>query len=144
MSRIVQVPSGAQYREALQNTLFCFQHSDLRGGTPELDPLGLPRPISGNFASVFNVAAHDGRRWAVKCFTRYAEDRERRYAAISTRLAQLNYPWTVSFEFLHKGIRIQGDSWYPVLKMEWIQAMDLVRFIEAHLLEPMVLATLAK
>src|SRR6266540_1496371 len=144
MSRIVQVPSGAQYREALQNTSFCFQHSDLRGGTPELDPLGLPRPISGNFASVFNIAAHDGRRWAVKCFTRYAEDQERRYAAISHHLAQLSNPWKVSFQFLHSGVRIQGSQWYPVLKMEWIQATDLVRFIEDHLWEPAVLAALAK
>jgi len=144
MSRIVQVPSGAQYREALQNTSFCFQHSDLRGGTPELDPLGLPRPISGNFASVFNIAGHDGRRWAVKCFTRYAEDQERRYAAISHQLAQLSYPWKVSFEFLHNGVRIQGSQWYPVLKMEWIQATDLVRFIDAHLWEPVVLAALAR
>src|SRR6266508_78270 len=144
MSRIVQFPSGAQYREALQNTSFCFQDPDLRGGTPELDPRGLPRPISGNFASVFNIAAHDGRRWAVKCFTRYAEDQERRYAAISHHLAQLSNPWKVSFQFLHSGVRIQGSQWYPVLKMEWIQATDLVRFIEDHLWEPAVLAALAR
>jgi Protein kinase domain len=144
MSRIVQFPSGTQYREALQNTLFCFQDPDLRGGTPELDPLGLPRPISGNFASVFNIAGHDGRRWAVKCFTRYAEDQERRYAAISHHLAQLSYPWKVSFEFLHSGVRIQGNQWYPCLKMEWIQATGLARFIETHLWEPAVLATVAK
>jgi hypothetical protein len=144
MSRIVQVPSGSQYREALQNTSFCFQDPDLRGGTPELDPLGLPRPISGNFASVFNIAGHDGRRWAVKCFTRYAEDQERRYAAISQHLAQLSYPWKVRFEFLHNGVRVQGNQWYPCLKMEWIQATGLVRFIETHLWEPAVLAALAK
>jgi hypothetical protein len=143
MSRIVQFPSGAQYREALQNTSFCFQDPDLRGGIPVLDPLGLPRPISGNNASVFNIAGHDGRRWAVKCFTRYAQDQERRYVAISHHLAQLSYPWKVSFQFLHNGILVQGE-WRPVLKMEWIQATDLVRFIEAHLWEPAVLAGLAK
>jgi hypothetical protein len=143
MSKFVQFPSGAQYREALQNPSFCFQDPVLRGGTPVLDPLGLPRPISGNFASVFNIAAHDGQRWAVKCFTHYAEDQERRYAAISHHLAQLSYPWQVSFQFLHSGILVQG-KWLPVLKMEWIQATDLLRFIEAHLWEPVVLAGLAR
>jgi hypothetical protein len=143
MSRFVDFPSGAQYREALQNTLLCFQDPDLRGGAPVLDALKLPRPISGNFASVFNIGGHDGRRWAVKCFTRYAEDQERRYVAISHQLAQLSYPWKVGFQFLHNGILVQG-KWRPVLKMEWVQATDLIRFIEAHLWEPAMLARVAK
>jgi hypothetical protein len=143
MSQIVQLPLGSEYREAIQSTTFCFKDPDLHGGVPLLDQFDMPRPISGNFASVFNITGSDGRRWAVKCFTRYAEDQERRYGVISSRLGQLDYPWQVSFEFLHTGIRVEG-KWHPVLKMEWVQGTSLAQFIEAHLWDPAVLATVAK
>lgn len=130
-----QFPSGAAYAEALQHTQLCFEHPELRGARPELTKLGLPRAISGAFASVFSLtSAASGRRYAVKCFTRYVPDQEFRYQAISSRLAQLvpaelSQPWNLGFEYLADAIAV-GTELYPVLKMEWIEAVTLSSWLD--------------
>ncbi|MFJ7204650.1 hypothetical protein ACIQWR_14060 [Streptomyces sp. NPDC098789] len=131
----VQFPSGAAYAEALQHTQLCFQHPELKGARPELTKLGLPRAISGAFASVFSLAsAASGQRYAVKCFTRHVADQERRYQAISARLArldsaELSQHWNLGFEYLPDAIRV-GTGLFPVLKMEWIEAVTLSSWLE--------------
>ena len=135
-------PTGSEYRESLQNPTICFKDPILVGGKPIADALGLPKPISGNFASVFTVDGADGRRWAVKCFTRYVADQELRYQRISQTLSEVDKPWQFQFDYVPEGILCLG-SWYPILKMEWIEAKGLIPFIEAHLWQPPVLADLA-
>jgi tRNA A-37 threonylcarbamoyl transferase component Bud32 len=135
-------PTGGEYQEALQNSAVCFKDPVLAGGSALTDSLGLPKPISGNFASVFTIRADDGRRWAVKCFTRFVADQEVRYQRISQTLAGVEKPWRVAFDYVPEGILCRG-SWYPILKMEWIEASGLIPFIESHLWQPPVLADLA-
>ncbi|MEV5609549.1 hypothetical protein [Streptomyces sp. NPDC052225] len=128
-------PSGAEYAEALQHTQLCFHHPELKGARPELTGLGLPRPISGAFASVFSLTSpSSGRRYAVKCFTRHVPDQERRYEAISSRLAmldpaELSQPWNLGFEYLPDAISV-GRERYPVLKMEWAEAVTLSSWLD--------------
>lgn len=124
-------PTGGQYQEALQNPSICFKDPVLVAGKPTLDTLGLPKPISGNFASVFTINGSDGKRWAVKCFTRYVADQEIRYQRISKALSGISKPWRVLFDYVPEGILCRG-RWYPILKMEWIEAKGLIPFIEAH------------
>ncbi|MEW2168403.1 hypothetical protein AB0935_00345 [Streptomyces sp. NPDC007027] len=130
-----QFPSGAAYAEALQHTHLCFRHPELKGARPDLTKLGLPRAISGAFASVFSLtSAASGQRYAVKCFTRYVPDQERRYQAISARLArldraELSQPWNLGFEYLPDAISV-GQQRYPVLKMEWIEAVTLSSWLD--------------
>lgn len=130
-------PSGGDYAEALQHTHLCFRHPELKGARPELTKLGLPRAISGAFASVFSLtSATSGRRYAVKCFTRHVPDQERRYQAISSRLAQLDpaelsQPWALGFEYLPDAISV-GKERYPVLKMEWCEAVTLSSWLDDH------------
>ncbi|MEV0277472.1 hypothetical protein AB0I22_13960 [Streptomyces sp. NPDC050610] len=130
-----QFPSGAAYAEALQHTQLCFDHPELKGARPELTNLGLPRAISGAFASVFSLtSATSGQRYAVKCFTRYVPDQELRYQAISSQLARLNsaelsQPWNLGFEYLPDAIGV-GQERYPVLKMEWIEAVTLSSWLD--------------
>ncbi|MFH8344010.1 hypothetical protein [Streptomyces sp. NPDC018045] len=132
-----QFPSGAAYAEALQHTLLCFRHPELKGARPELTKLGMPRAISGAFASVFSLtSATTGQRYAVKCFTRHVPDQERRYEAISSRLArlvpaELSQPWKLGFEYLPDAIRV-GNDLYPVLKMDWTEAVTLSSWLDAH------------
>ena len=135
-------PTGGQYREAIQNPAACFKDPDLANGKPKSDPLGLPKPISGNFASVFTIDGADGKRWAVKCFTRYPTDQHTRYKEISQTLSAINRPWRVPFDYITEGILCLG-KWYPILKMEWVDAKGLIPYIEAHLWQPSVLAELA-
>lgn len=143
MADITTFPSGGQYLQALYNTSVAFQDPVLRGGDPAVDPLGMPKAISGNFASVFTICGTDGRRWAVKCFTRYVGDQAVRYQQISKTLRGIASPWKVDFEYLTDGVLCEG-TWYPVLKMEWIEATGLLPFVEAHLGDPGALADLAR
>ncbi|MFC9296188.1 hypothetical protein ACFTWH_27700 [Streptomyces sp. NPDC057011] len=132
-----QFPSGAAYAEALQHTELCFLHPELKGARPELTRLGLPRAISGAFASVFSLtSAVSGRRYAVKCFTRHVPDQELRYQEISSELAgldpgELSQPWKLGFEYLPDAIRV-GRDLFPVLKMDWIEAVTLSAWLDAH------------
>jgi hypothetical protein len=142
MSSILTYPTGVEYCEALQNTRFCFKDPALFGGNVTVDKLGMPKPRSGNYASVFTVEDANGRRWAVKCFTRYVDDQAIRYQRISETLWKVHRPWRVDFEYLPVGVLCRG-TWFPVLKMEWVDATTLITFIENHLWEPAKLGDLA-
>src|SRR5436305_878441 len=111
----VRYPTGGEYREALFDTKRSFKDPALVGGVVTMDPLGMPKPISGASASVFAVENADGRRWAVKCFTRFVDHQAVRYQRISNALQAVNKPWLVEFEYLPDGV-LSGGSWYPILK----------------------------
>jgi serine/threonine protein kinase len=133
-------PTPQDYQEAMQNPQVAFADAELQTGRAEENQLGLPRPISGGFASVYKVVG-PGRTWAVRCFLKEFHDQQKRYAAISDRLTRAALPFTVGFDFLKQGIRVRGN-WYPVLKMEWVQGESLVRFISNNLQSSRSLLTL--
>src|SRR5580658_4765269 len=101
-------PSQQDYREAIQTPLICFEDPELRSAAVECDNLGLPRPRSGNFATVYKF---DGgaKKWAVRCFNRQTQDQQEKYAAINAHLHQAALPYTVDFSYLVKGIRVGGQ-----------------------------------
>ncbi len=135
-------PSPQDYNEAIQNPKIAFADPELQAGHPELTKLGLPRPITGGFASVYKMQCPQ-RTWAVRCFLRQFHDHEQRYAAISDHLAQARLSYTVGFTFLREGVLVRG-KWYPILKMEWIHGEPLNAFIEKNLGKPDDLISLAK
>ncbi len=134
-------PTPQDYNEAIQNPRSSFEDPDLRTGMPELTPLGLPRPITGNFASVYRVHCA-GKDWAVRCFWREFDDLQQRYAAISAHLQSAQLPYTVGFQYLPRGIKVRGQ-WYPILKMEWVEGELLNEYVEQHLHDPAALRRLA-
>ncbi|MBD0739408.1 hypothetical protein BGM09_08070 [Streptomyces sp. CBMA29] len=131
----------------MQNTAVCFREPELKSGTVGRDPVLGPKPISGNFASVFSVTSRSGRRYAVKCFTQDVAAQESRYDAISRHLAALgraalSQPWNIGFEYQSQGVLVAGQ-WYPLLKMEWAEGNSLIRWIEDHRADPAALGALA-
>lgn len=129
-------PSGRAYQEALQNTTLCFHDRDLRGAQPQITRLGLPRPISGQFASVFSLTSTAGRRYALKCFTSHVRDQQDRYEAISDKLSDidsgsLSQPWRIGFDYVPDGILVNGSR-FPVLKMDWVEAVTLSSWLDSH------------
>lgn len=134
-------PTPQDYNEAIQNPRISFADPELAGGTVELTPLGLPRPITGNFASVYRVRSPGGD-WAVRCFWREYADMQQRYACISSHLRTAGRPYTVAFEYLPQGIRVRG-TWYPILKMEWADGLLLDQYVRAHLDDAPALENLA-
>jgi Protein kinase domain len=135
-------PTPQDYNEAIQNPKLCFDDPELKAGEPEYNTLGLPRPITGGFASVYRM--HCGQRdWAVRCFLREFTDQQQRYTAISQHLAAIKLPYIVGFEFLSKGIRVK-NQWYAILKMEWVQGELLHEYIKKRLNDPSALRNLAE
>jgi serine/threonine protein kinase len=134
-------PSGQDYREAIQAPGIAFKDAGLRGASLECDRMGLPRPRSGGFATVYK--AIESKTWAVRCFNRQVDDQQERYAAISDFLQQVKLPYMVDFTFLKEGIRVRG-GWYPILKMEWVSGDPLNVFIERNLANRDVLLRLAQ
>lgn len=136
-------PSMVDYQEALQFPRLAFTSSELREGTPVANQLGLPRPICGTFASVYELT-RGRRRWAAKCFLRNTPDLHERYAKISAHLRKCRrLQYFVTFEYQEEGIRVRGKS-FPLVKMEWVEGCQLNTFIAQNLSRPRLLAKLKK
>jgi len=129
---VVTFPSSGAYVDALQDTRRCFVDPELVGCTIRTDRFGLPRPISGNFASVFTADTTAGRRLAIKCFTRDVPDQQDRFREIEAALRDVQARWKVEFRYVEAGVLVQGKP-YPVLVMEWIEAKQLISWIEDRL-----------
>lgn len=135
-------PNPNEYVEAIQHPQQAFGDAALRAGKVVTNRLGLPRPISGNFATVFEV--QDGEtRWAVRCFLREVTTQQQRYAAISDHLKLHALPFMVNFEYQPEGIRVRG-KWYPILKMDWSSGVRLDTYLEQHLDDALKLRQLAE
>lgn len=135
-------PSALDYSNAIQNPHLNFQDSELKGGQPVYTTLGLPRPISGNFATVFQMHCEQ-KVFAVRCFTRELNNQQARYAVIHHHLEKVQLPYMVPFDFIPKGIKIYG-IWYPILKMAWVEGELLNHFIVRHLRDAQRLRQLTK
>ena len=136
-------PTPQEYNEAIQNPRSAFADAELQAGQPVLTPLGLPRPITGAFASVYQLVCANQRTYAVRCFLREFGDQQERYAAISAHLAGKRLPYMTNFTYLAQGIRVNG-RWYPILKMEWLEGDALQVYIERNLDNPFALLNLAE
>jgi hypothetical protein len=134
-------PTPQAYNEAIQNNSICFKDPELRQGISEKDKLGLPRPRSGSFASVYRFkCGHND--WAVRCFYTQVHDQAIRYEAISNYLKRVNLPYFVPFEYITEGILVQG-KWYPIVKMKWIQGETIISYLQRHLHNPAALNELS-
>ena len=115
----------------MQNPRTAFYDAELQEGTPELNRLGLPRPRSGSFATVYKILSGTSN-WAVRCFLHPVSDQQERYAEVSAHLAKIRLPYLVQFSFLTQGIRAPKQT-YPILKMEWVEGESLIPYIEKNL-----------
>ncbi len=129
-------PSPQDYNEAIQGLRSNAQDPRLQGGLVHCTTLGIPRPLSGSFASVYKVHA-DGKDMAVRCFLRNINDQQERYAHISHFVQNDDLSYTLTFDFLPKGLRLNG-RWFPILKMDWVEGLNLDLYIEQHIGTPKI------
>jgi len=134
-------PTMSDYQETIQNPNTCFLDHELKNGTPILSNLGLPKPIAGGFACVYQMICGP-HNYAVRCFLTKQLDLEKRYKIISDYLREINLPYMVGFEFISQGISVNGQ-WFPILKMEWINGEPLNIYLEKNLHKPQKLEALA-
>ncbi len=123
-------PSAQDFCEAIQSPRVCFSDEELRRSSVDTNHLGLPRVASGAFASVYRLSSSKGD-WAVRCFNSRVKDQAERYACISRFICSDNLPYTVWFQYLENGIRVNGE-WYPILKMDWVEGSPLNHFVDAN------------
>lgn len=135
-------PTPQDYNEAIQAPQLCFSDPDLRGGTVETTALGLPRAITGAFASVYKVQQGD-KAWAVRCFLNNRTSQRSRYERISQFVVFDDLECTVDFHYLDEGIKIRG-MWYPCLKMLWVDGKTLDHYVEENYNNPETMAVLLK
>jgi hypothetical protein len=123
-------PSISDYQEAIQNPRVSLSDPELQQGAPVCNRLGLPVPITGGFASVYQLRC-GGRTWAIRCFLRQFADQQKRYREIDRHLGSAEkFSHKVGFQYQPRGIRIRGE-WYPVLKMEWVSGSLLNEHVES-------------
>lgn len=135
-------PSATDYQEVIQNPNLCFSDPDLKAGNPTLNNMGLPKPVTGGFASVYQLNCA-GHKYAVRCFLQYHPDMEHHYKVISEYLNKIHLPYMVDFQFLEQGVKIRG-KWYPILKMEWIDGDLLNTYIQKNLMNLKAIENLAE
>ena len=123
-------PTHADYQESIQNPSFCLKDPDLKAATVACNMLGLPKVMSGNFASVYELGNED-IRWAVRCFVRQVPNQHRHYALLSQHLGSIRPDCLVGFEYILEGIQLLG-RWYPIVKMEWVEGDPLNVFLEDY------------
>ena len=136
-------PGVTDYTDAISTPKICFADLELGQGRPQFHPMnGRPLVYSGNFASVYPVVC-DGRKYAVRCFTREVRDQQQRYNQISEYLNREKPPGFVEVEYKDRGIRVKGQ-WYPIVKMEWVEGKSLDKYIQEILADSNALERLAK
>ncbi|MCC7530957.1 MAG: protein kinase [Candidatus Melainabacteria bacterium] len=123
-------PTPQDYNESVQMPEYSFADEKLAKGTPELTPIGLPKPVTGNFASVYRFETGQ-KLVAVKCFLRNVYDQQQRYQHLSQFMANNQIPYIVDFEYITKGIRVKTD-WYPILKMDWVEGTAFDQYLRKH------------
>jgi hypothetical protein len=136
-------PVPQDFNEALQDPSIAFSDPDLKVGEAVCNTLGLPVPRSGNFADVYELNGADGKKWAVKCFTREMPGLHDRYASLSEYLGMMDLPFMVGFSYLDEGVKIRGQ-WYPIVKMEWVEGQTLNQFVKEQANNPVVLDVLCQ
>ena len=134
-------PGITDYSEAIQNPGLCFKGTDLEAGVLATNQRGMPLVFSGAFACVYQVSV-GGRKYAVRCFTREVKDQQHRYNQLSEYLINVLPPSFVHFEYVEHGISRKG-SWYPIVKMDWVEGESLSSFVGSRLREPDTLRRIA-
>jgi hypothetical protein len=126
----LQWPTPQDYNEAIQSLAVSTRDETLRSGVLATDVLGLPRPVTGAFASVYRIKCGN-IDYAFRCFLRNIEDQEHRYRSISEFISSDDLPYTVTFDFMAEGIAV-NERWFPALKMEWVEGSTLEHFLSRH------------
>jgi tetratricopeptide (TPR) repeat protein/predicted Ser/Thr protein kinase len=134
-------PTPQQFNEAVQNPSSAFVDAELKSAEPEMNAIGLPKPYSGAFATVYKLSAGGGNV-AIKCFTTKVPDQQMRYAAISDQLNSTRLQYFADFEYKPEGIKIGGNQ-FPLLKMDWVEGQSLPVYIQTNLGDSKKIETLA-
>lgn len=135
-------PQLDDFRWAIQEPAMCFSDPELQAGEVVCDMFGMPKMASGNFACAYEIQCAN-KMWAVRTFNHEVTDQHLRYQMVSQHLGSVGVPYMVRFSFHPEGILV-GGSWYPIVKMTWVEGMTLTRWVKDHREQPEMIRDLAK
>lgn len=133
-------PTAQDYNESIQNLDSCTDDPEIKAGELVKDPRGLPRVVSGAFASVYRIQS-SRYDLAVRCFIRPVRDQAERYRRISRFICSDDLPYTLDVHFIEKGILVRRQ-WFPIIKMEWVKGEPITSFVSRNLKNRKVLSRL--
>lgn len=124
-------PSVGQYAETIKESVKAPDDyfDKLKHLRPVLDGNGEPIMSSGNFAVVFKMKDEYGKQYAVRCFHRAQQGRERNYKLICEELAKVSSPYLSPIRYYDKELFVESGE-YPVLLMDWVEGMTLDKYIK--------------
>ena len=127
---ILSYPTVGQYTEVIRDSAKSPDEyfDKLKHLHPVLDSNGEPIMSSGNFAVVFKMRDEYGKQYAVRCFHRAQQGREKNYKLICDELAKVSSPYLSPIKYYEKELFIDTDE-YPVLLMDWVDGTTLDKYI---------------
>ena len=109
---------------------------------PVLDNNGMPIMSNGNFAVVFKMQdCKTGAFYALKCFTKDQNRRERAYKKIEKELSKIKSCYLLNFKYLKDELFVYSASsyglanpsnMYPVLLMDWKDGLTLESYLRKY------------
>ncbi len=109
---------------------------------PVFDEKGELVMSSGNFAVVFKMKDEYEKQYAVRCFHRAQQGRERNYRLICEELAKVSSPYLSPIRYYDKELLVESDE-YPVLLMDWVEGVTLDKYIRKVIDDKKALSQLA-
>ena len=127
---ILSYPTVGQYTEVIKESEKSPDEyfDKLKHLRPVLNSNGEPLMSSGNFAVVFKMKDEHGKQYAVRCFHRAQQGREKNYKLICDELAKVSSPYLSPIRYCDKELFVESDE-YPVLLMDWVDGMNLDKYI---------------
>lgn len=121
----------------------CIKDPKLSGGHIRLLPNGDPWRDTGGYCVVFKYESPH-KNYAVRCWYQELSGIQERTAQIADIIRKSSLPYFVEFEYVEKGIFTMTSGIQPIIRMEWIDALNLKEYIHLKLANPAKLFELAK
>ncbi len=120
-------PTPQDYNESIQSPHIFIGDAELASGIVETNALGLPKSMTGAFASVYKITVGKSA-WAVRCFLVNRVEQRERYQKVSEFVLIDDLECTIDFHYLENGIKIKGE-WFPLVKMPWVEGDTLDQYV---------------
>jgi similar to nter part of tr len=137
---MTQLPSCIDYITSIE-TPQLLKAKELQGGAVVLKN-GKPLRYAGGFCVVFPFRLKNNRKVAVRCWIAHVSDADKRSHQISEQLKNSGLPYFVGFEYIPQGIATPLGV-FPIVIMDWIEAMPLKEYLKNNLNAPNRLINLA-
>lgn len=134
------LPGCTEYITSIE-TPQLIKAAELAGGKV-VTKNGKPLRYAGGFCVVFPYEIPSGKKVAVRCWTAYVPDAEKRSRRISQCLQQSGLPYFVGFDYIEKGVATSLGV-FPIVVMDWVNATPLKNYLQANLHNPTAIKTLA-